>query len=87
MPLTPQDFVSKWRRVTAGEKQTCQERCLDLVGHATSNEYDPIGKPFAFEMGMQNTIGEQGWMPGLRDEEILEKLPTLNLQRAKQNAL
>jgi len=25
MPLTPQDFVSKWKRVTARDKQTYQE--------------------------------------------------------------
>ncbi len=39
MPRTPQDFVSKWKRVRAREKQTYQEHCLDLchlVGHQTS---------------------------------------------------
>ena len=30
MPLTPQDFVSKWKRVTEREKQTYQEHFLDL---------------------------------------------------------
>jgi hypothetical protein len=25
MPFTPQDFVSKWKRMTAYEKQTYQE--------------------------------------------------------------
>ena len=29
MPLTPQDFVSKWKRVTAREKQTYQEHFLE----------------------------------------------------------
>ena len=43
MPLTPQEFVSKWKRVTACEKQTYQEHFIDLchlVGHQTPNDYD-----------------------------------------------
>ena len=54
MPLTPQDFVSKWKRVTAREKQTYQEHFIDLchlAGHQTPNDYDPTGTRFAFEMG------------------------------------
>src|SRR5215216_3572105 len=64
MPLTPQDFVSKWKRVTAREKQTYQEHFLDLcqlVGHPTPNEYDGTGTRFAFEMGVAKTSGGQGW--------------------------
>jgi hypothetical protein len=64
MPLTPQDFVSKWKRVTAREKQTYQEHFIDLcnlVGHPTPNEYDPTGRRFAFEMGVAKTSGGQGW--------------------------
>src|SRR5512141_490850 len=64
MPLTPQDFVSKWKRVTAREKQTYQEHFIDLchlVGHPTPNDYDPTGTRFAFEMGAAKTSGGQGW--------------------------
>jgi type II restriction/modification system DNA methylase subunit YeeA len=64
MPITPQDFVSKWKRVTAREKQTYQEHFLDicqLVGHQTPNDYDPTGTRFAFEMGAAKTSGGQGW--------------------------
>jgi SAM-dependent methyltransferase len=64
MPFTPQDFVSKWKRVTAREKQTYQEHFLDLchlVGHQTPNEYDPAGTRFAFEVGVAKTSGGQGW--------------------------
>src|SRR5215216_34925 len=64
MPLTPQDFVSKWKRVTAREKQTYQEHFIDLchlVGHPTPNDYDPTGRRFAFEMGVAKTSGGQGW--------------------------
>lgn len=64
MPITPQEFVSKWKRVTAREKQTYQEHFLDicqLVGHQTPNDYDPTGTRFAFEMGAAKTSGGQGW--------------------------
>ncbi len=48
MPLTPQEFVTKWKRVTAREKQVYQERFIDLcrlVDHHTPNDYDPTGMP------------------------------------------
>lgn len=64
MPITPQEFISKWKRVTAREKQTYQEHFLDLcqlVGHQTPNEYDPTGTRFAFEMGAAKTSSGQGW--------------------------
>ena len=47
MPLTLQDFVSKWKRVTAREKQTYQEQFIALchfVGQQTPNDYDLTGK-------------------------------------------
>jgi len=64
MTLTPQDFVSKWKRAAGGEKQTVQEHFLDLcslVGHPTPVESDPSGKRFSFEMGAAKTGGGQGW--------------------------
>ncbi|MBN1452652.1 MAG: class I SAM-dependent DNA methyltransferase [Anaerolineales bacterium] len=64
MTFTPQDFVSKWKRVTSREKQTYQEHFIDLchlVGHQTPNESDPTGTRFAFEMGAAKTSGGQGW--------------------------
>ena len=62
MPFTPQDFVSKWKRVTSREKQTYQEHFIDLcrlVDHQTPNEADPTGKRYALEMGAAKT---RGWM-------------------------
>jgi hypothetical protein len=64
MTFTPQDFVSKWKRVTAREKQTYQEHFIDLchlVGHQTPNDYDPTGTRFGFEIGAARTSGGQGW--------------------------
>jgi hypothetical protein len=62
MPFTPQDFVSKWKRVTACEKQTYQEHFIDLchlVGQQTPNNYDPTGTRFGFEIGAVKTNGRQ----------------------------
>ncbi|MBI5934114.1 MAG: class I SAM-dependent DNA methyltransferase [Chloroflexi bacterium] len=64
MTLTPQEFVSKWKRVTSREKQSYQEHFIDvchLAGHQTPNDYDPTGTRFAFEMGAAKTSGGQGW--------------------------
>ena len=64
MPLTPQDFVSKWKRAEARERQSVQEHFLDLcalVGHATPMQADPTGTRFAFEMGAAKTSGGSGW--------------------------
>ena len=41
MSFTPQDFVSKWMRVSAREKQSYQEHFIDLchlVGHQMAHE-------------------------------------------------
>lgn len=64
MAFTPQDFVSKWKRVTSREKQTYQEHFIDLcrlVDHQTPNEADPTGKRYACKMGTAKTSGGQGW--------------------------
>jgi hypothetical protein len=53
MSLTPQDFVSKWKRVTAREKQTYQEHFIDLcrlTGRQMPNEYDPNGTRFGLKI-------------------------------------
>ena len=64
MPLTPQDFVSKWKRAEARERQSVQEHFIDLcalVGHETPMQQDPSGTRFAFEMGAAKTSGGQSW--------------------------
>jgi hypothetical protein len=62
--LTPQDFVSKWKRAEARERQSVQEHFIDLcmlVGHETPMQADPTGKRYAFEMGAAKTSGGAGW--------------------------
>jgi hypothetical protein len=64
MNITPQDFVSKWKRAEARERQSVQEHFLDLcalIGHETPMQYDPTGTRFAFEMGAAKTSGGSGW--------------------------
>jgi len=64
MPRTPQDFVSKWKRAEACERQSVQEHFIDLcalVGHETPMQQDPSGTRFAFEMGAAKTSGGSGW--------------------------
>jgi hypothetical protein len=73
MPLTPQNFVSKWEGVPAREKQTCQELFIDLgplVGHQPPNDAHPAWL--------------ERWPSNLRDEGLLGKLLALNLERGKQ---
>ena len=64
MPLTPQDFVSKWKRSTGREKQIYQQHFLDLcelAGHPAPAAFDPTATHFGFEMGATKTSGGQGW--------------------------
>ena len=114
MPLTPQDFVAKWKRSTARERQACQEHFLDLcrlLGHQTPNDYDPTGTRWLNAEGLSEAerkkrtltnlynarptwldlahkkldaavFAAYGWPSELGDEEILERLLGLNLERA-----
>lgn len=64
MPITPQEFVSKWKRAEARERQSVQEHFIDLcalVGHETPMQQDPSGTRYAFEMGAAKTSGGSGW--------------------------
>jgi hypothetical protein len=48
--LSPHEFVDKWKRVTAREKQIYQEHFLDLcylVGHQTPNDKTSGGQDWA----------------------------------------
>lgn len=62
--MNPHDFVTKWRRADLSERSAVQQHFLDicaLVGHAPPAEYDPSGREFSFEMGVDKTSGGQGW--------------------------
>ncbi|MBM3128479.1 MAG: class I SAM-dependent DNA methyltransferase [Chloroflexi bacterium] len=63
--MSPQEFVAKWRKVTANEKKIAQEHFIDLchlIGHQTPSEADPKGEWFTFEAGASKSDGgRQGW--------------------------
>ena len=64
MSMTPQEFVSKWRRTALSERSAVQQHFLDLcalVGQQPPAEADPTGREFAFEMGAEKTSGGSGW--------------------------
>ena len=65
MTFTPQDFISKWKRVSAREKQPCVT-WLELA-HKKLDE---------------TVFAAHGWPGNLSDEEKLERLLVLNLERA-----
>ena len=49
MPLTPQDFVSKWKRAEARERQSVQEHFIDLcalVGYEMPMQQDTTSTHF-----------------------------------------
>ncbi len=63
-PLTPQDFVAKWRASTLKGRSAAQEHFIDLcrlLGHPTPAEADPTGASFTFEAGVAKQKGGQGW--------------------------
>ncbi len=64
LPMTPQEFVAKWRGSTSTEKQAYQQHFLDLcdlVGHPTPAQLDHENKFFTFEAGALKQSGGQGW--------------------------
>jgi hypothetical protein len=58
MTMTPQDFVSKWKRTEARERQSVQEHFIDLCQHKRLDEA---------------VFAAYGWRLDLTDEEILER--------------
>ena len=69
--MTPADFVAKWERSTARERQASHEHFLDichLIGHATPIEADPSGTWYCFDKGATKPDGHDGfadvWMRG-----------------------
>ena len=64
MPITPQEFVYKWRGNALKERSAAQEHFLDLchlIGHVTPAEDDPTGARFTFEAGAGKQTGGSGW--------------------------
>ena len=75
IPITPQQFVDKWRYVTLNERSACQSHFLDLCRLA--NAHARLDRAVFAAYGCEDSLG---------DEEILERLLMLNLERAKGGA-
>jgi type II restriction/modification system DNA methylase subunit YeeA len=64
MPLTPQDFVTKWRQAAVNERASAQSHFIDicrLIDHPAPLDMDPAGKFFRFEAGASKTSGGEGF--------------------------
>ena len=63
-PMTPQQFVAKWRGVQLSERASVQEHFLDLCalfGQPSPATADPTGTWYTFEKGVTKTGGGQGF--------------------------
>ena len=94
MPLSPQDFASKWKRVTSRErglnadptptpsaaspKRREEQRTLTDLYNAR-----PTWLDLAHKRLEEAVFAAYGWKSDLSEEEVLEKLLALNLERAK----
>ena len=62
--MTPQEFVTKWRKAALKERSAVQEHFIDfcrMLKHPTPAEDDPTGTRFTFEAGAARQKGGQGW--------------------------
>jgi len=81
--FAPQDFVSKWKRVTSREKQTVTSD--EKKKRTLTNLYNarPTWLNLAHKRLNEAVFAAYGWKGDLSDEKILEKLLSLNLERGK----
>ena len=83
-----QDFIVKRSRAVLNERATAQEHFIDLcrlLGLPTPNKADPKGSGLAGPGAPpldQAVLDAYGWPHDLTDEQILERLLALNLERA-----
>jgi SAM-dependent methyltransferase len=63
-PMNLPDFIQKWTTSSRTERASSQEHFIDLcrlLGQPTPNEADPTGEHCAFEKGVTQTTGGQGY--------------------------
>ncbi len=90
--LTPQSFVTKWKKNALKESAGAKEHFLDLchlIGHATPAEMDPRGEFFTFEAYATKSSGGEGFADvWYRDHFAWEyKGKHANLQKAYDQLL
>lgn len=85
--MNTDQFIAKWENNALSERSASQSHFLDLcrlLGHPGPADSDPTGESFTFEKGAAKQDGGDGWAD-LTDEQFLERLLKLNLERAGAN--
>ena len=62
--MSPSEFAAKWLGVTTTERASAQTHFNDLcrmLGVAAPHDADPDGEWYAFEKGVEKTVGGDGW--------------------------
>lgn len=62
--MTPQDFITKWKRSRLSERSAAQQHFLDLCELLKEDKpasADPDGTEYTFERGVEKTDGGKGW--------------------------
>ena len=63
-PMTPYEFINKWRASTLTERSASQQHFLDLcelLGEPKPADVDPTGESYCFERGARKDTGGDGW--------------------------
>ena len=63
-PVTPDQFVAKWKAVELKERSAAQSHFIDLcnmLDEPAPTDADPKGDWYAFERGATKTTGGEGW--------------------------
>jgi hypothetical protein len=63
-PMTPQEFIAKWKRVNLSERSAAQQHFIDLcelLAQPKPAAADPDGAWYTFERGVTKTGGGKGW--------------------------
>ena len=64
MPMTPDEFIRKWRDSTLTERSAAQQHFLDLcelLDEPKPADVDPTGESYTFEKGARKDAGTPGW--------------------------
>ena len=86
--MTPQQFIAKWQRVTLSESQRLVPKDADCAARLAKRTLTKLynDRPAWLDLAHKKldaaVFAAYGWGPGMSDDELLEKLLALNLERA-----
>jgi type II restriction/modification system DNA methylase subunit YeeA len=63
-PVTPDQFITKWKATELKERSAAQSHFIDLcrlLDEPAPTDADPTGEWYAFERGATKTTGGEGW--------------------------